>query len=286
MTLYVSNKYMELGLGKGLSTTQHYDDEFDWNDLNVKPAGEPELDDDYVEIVIPELFGKQIATVQSHFVSQDVTLVILLHIALFWFLANNWQAPNKVEQLKQLQQQLPNKISAFLYYAPQKVNQQKTTSVEAQTEQYETKVEPKPKETKLKEKAADKPQSDVNQAQQKPFNFKAATQSYLQRNQLKRLDDFQSENEQYRYGSTSEMTPQMKQEWLPAAEGFDKKLTLDHQLDPNRVYRFGATCYRVVKIIDPIAGDSENLGYKFKCGQTDQEKALAASLEKYTKKKR
>ena len=228
---------------------------------------------------------------RNHLISQDIALVVVFHVALLWFLASHWQAPNKAEQLRQLQQQMPNKISAFLYYAPPEARQAVAKTAVHQVVKSEPKVVQEPDEIILMDKVEKqavkpKPQALVNQTQPKSFNFRAATQSYLKRNQLQQLDDFQLESEQYRYASTSEMTPQMKQEWLPEAEGFDKKLTLDHQFDPNRVYRFGSTCYRVVKIIDPIAGDSENLGYKFKCGQTDQEKALAASLEKYTKKKR
>ena len=82
------------------------------------------------------------------------------------------------------------------------------------------------------------------------------------------------------------MTPQMKQEWLPARKTVAEAKTLDHQFDPNRIIRKGSDCYRVVKVGTPINPHAENLGYKFKCGQTDQEKALAESLSKYSKKKR
>ena len=223
----------------------------------------------------------------------DGIVVVLLHVSLLVFLASNWQAPNKVEQLQQLQKELSPKLKAFLYQVPvqkkvepfiPQIKPQTVKEPEVQTAAESVKeiqkVEP------LETTNTDEPQNKPEKVPQKPFNFKAATQAYMQKQQQQKFGELKFGNEQYQYGSVSEMTPQMKQEWLPERKTAADKKTLDHRLDPNRIVREGHVCRRVVKIIDPIGGDKESLGYPFKCGKTDQEKALAASLEKYIKKKR
>ncbi|MBM7071883.1 hypothetical protein JQC92_07485 [Shewanella sp. 202IG2-18] len=226
--------------------------------------------------------------------AQDMSMIVILHLALFWFLASNWQAPDKIEQLKEMQQQVLPNLKAYLYISEKNVESAESveTVIEEPNPQEETEPEPEVKEY-AQEKETSEPVvhqpillETENQTVSQAFNIKAATQSYLQRQRQQQFDAIQSSDAQYRYGSSSEMTPQMKQEWLPARETFADKKVIDHRLDPNRIVRVGNECRRVVKIIDPISGDSESLGYPFKCGKSDQEKALAASLEKYSKKKR
>ncbi|RYV04205.1 hypothetical protein SOPP22_00210 [Shewanella sp. OPT22] len=231
------------------------------------------------------------ASQSLHTQHKDISLVVLLHVALFWFLASSWQAPNKVEQLQLLQKPMLPKLKAFLYQMPSTPQQQ----VPEEKSHPVTVVEPEIKSTseaiieasivtELEIKNKQQSAETLEQETPKDFNFKAATQSYLQRQQQQKFESLAFGNEQYRYGSLSEMTPQMKQEWLPARETFAEVENLDHQFDPNRIIREGHECFRIVKHYNPIAGDKENLGYKFKCGKTDQEKALAASLGKYLKK--
>ncbi|MCL2914886.1 hypothetical protein L2725_14050 [Shewanella corallii] len=53
-----------------------------------------------------------------------------------------------------------------------------------------------------------------------------------------------------------------------------KEQTLDHQFDPNRIVRIGDTCYRVVKLGDPINSHKENLGYPFFCGEDEVQQSI------------
>ena len=268
-------------------------DETKWAVLDIEPDSDTEPEN---IIITPFQLEKPLWLVSANIHAsnvQDVTLIILLHMALLWFLTSNWQAADKAEQLRQLQQPLQNKVQAFLYRASNPSVRPVAPSAEAAfTIKRNKDLLEEPVADKPQSKPSDKPASVAqkvapeNPISAKPFNYRAATKSYFQQAQQRPLQQLQSQSERYRYGSVSEMTPQMQQQWLPERETFAEKKTLDHQFDPNRVYRFGSTCMRVVKIIDPIAGDSENLGYKFKCGQTDQEKALAASLDKYTKKRK
>ena len=240
--------------------------------------------DDYLRKTKVLVCTQQLITVKR---IKDFCAVILVHVAVFWFLASNWQAPNKVEQLMRLQKKMPQKIKAYMYQAPTK---QPVVTLPKSVVQVLNKhiILPEiPIEVSVENKTNDEPveikAEKVSAGAKEKFDIKAITQSYLQRQQLNQQS---SELQQYQYSTISEMTPQMKQEWLPARKTFAEVKNLHHQFDPNRIIREGHECFRVVKIIDPIAGDSENLGYKFKCGKTEQEKALAASLDKYSKKKR
>ncbi len=66
--------------------------------------------------------------------------------------------------------------------------------------------------------------------------------------------------------------------WVNDADDFNKVASLDLPLDPNRIVKDGDTCYRVVKVPTPLNPYAENLGFPFKCGQTEMEKALKEAV--------
>ncbi len=74
--------------------------------------------------------------------------------------------------------------------------------------------------------------------------------------------------------SLSEMDGEMA--ILEGGSDYDitKEQTLDHQFDPNRIVRIGDTCYRVVKLGDPINSHKENLGYPFFCGEDQVQQSI------------
>ncbi|MCE9787029.1 hypothetical protein [Shewanella chilikensis] len=78
--------------------------------------------------------------------------------------------------------------------------------------------------------------------------------------------------------SLSEMDGEMEVLWVNDADDFNKVATLDLPLDPNRIVKDGDTCYRVVKVPTPLNPYAENLGFPFKCGQTEMEKALKEAV--------
>ena len=131
-------------------------------------------------------------SVKTH--AQDISLIFILHVSLFWFLANNWQAPTKVEQLKRLQQEMTPKLKAFLYQMPAKQEKRAEAKNTLQTKELMFPSEDKahettPLETPLtpnagikKPKARETDQHKKVQAESKSvklFNIKAVTQSYL-----------------------------------------------------------------------------------------------------------
>ncbi len=77
----------------------------------------------------------------------------------------------------------------------------------------------------------------------------------------------------------SDMTAKPKSLQLPQQTLSDRNGSLDAALDPNRIVKVGSTCYRVVKTPTQLNPYAENLGFPFKCGQTDDEKLLKASLK-------
>ncbi|MBO2556681.1 hypothetical protein [Shewanella algae] len=78
--------------------------------------------------------------------------------------------------------------------------------------------------------------------------------------------------------SLSEMDGEMEVLWVNDADDFNKVASLDLPLDPNRIVKDGDTCYRVVKVPTPLNPYAENLGFPFKCGQTEMEKALKEAV--------
>ncbi len=78
--------------------------------------------------------------------------------------------------------------------------------------------------------------------------------------------------------SLSEMNGEMEVLWVNDADDFNKVASLDLPLDPNRIVKDGDTCYRVVKVPTPLNPYAENLGFPFKCGQTEMEKALKEAV--------
>ncbi|GGE66428.1 hypothetical protein [Shewanella carassii] len=78
--------------------------------------------------------------------------------------------------------------------------------------------------------------------------------------------------------SLSEMDGEMEELWVNDADDFNKVASLDLPLDPNRIVKDGDTCYRVVKVPTPLNPYAENLGFPFKCGQTEMEKALKEAV--------
>ncbi len=78
--------------------------------------------------------------------------------------------------------------------------------------------------------------------------------------------------------SLSEMGGEMEELWVNDADDFNKVASLDLPLDPNRIVKDGDTCYRVVKVPTPLNPYAENLGFPFKCGQTEMEKALKEAV--------
>ncbi|WP_287589848.1 MULTISPECIES: hypothetical protein [Shewanella] len=78
--------------------------------------------------------------------------------------------------------------------------------------------------------------------------------------------------------SLSEMDGEMEVLWVNDADDFSKVASLDLPLDPNRIVKDGDTCYRVVKVPTPLNPYAENLGFPFKCGQTEMEKALKEAV--------
>ncbi|MFV0511801.1 MAG: hypothetical protein ACK5M8_21500 [Shewanella algae] len=78
--------------------------------------------------------------------------------------------------------------------------------------------------------------------------------------------------------SFSEMDGEMEVLWVNDADDFNKVASLDLPLDPNRIVKDGDTCYRVVKVPTPLNPYAENLGFPFKCGQTEMEKALKEAV--------
>ncbi len=78
--------------------------------------------------------------------------------------------------------------------------------------------------------------------------------------------------------SLSEMDGEMEVLWVNDADDFSKVASLDLPLDPNRIVKDGDTCYRVVKVPTPLNPNAENLGFPFKCGQTEMEKALKEAV--------
>ena len=78
--------------------------------------------------------------------------------------------------------------------------------------------------------------------------------------------------------SLSEMDGEMEVLWVNDADDFNKVASLDLPLDPNRIVKDGDTCYRVVKVPTPLNPNAENLGFPFKCGQTEMEKALKEAV--------
>ncbi|BCV61165.1 hypothetical protein [Shewanella algae] len=78
--------------------------------------------------------------------------------------------------------------------------------------------------------------------------------------------------------SLSEIDGEMEVLWVNDADDFNKVASLDLPLDPNRIVKDGDTCYRVVKVPTPLNPYAENLGFPFKCGQTEMEKALKEAV--------
>lgn len=79
--------------------------------------------------------------------------------------------------------------------------------------------------------------------------------------------------------SMSEIRNKPRELNLPVEPLASRSGSLDLALDPNRIIKFGSTCYRVVKTPTQINPYAENLGFAFKCGQTDDEKLLNTSLK-------
>ncbi|RLV60833.1 hypothetical protein D5018_05035 [Parashewanella curva] len=111
-------------------------------------------------------------------------------------------------------------------------------------------------------------------------SIKSATRSYLQRKQVAELSLAAGHyaETQTQLGTLSEMTPSMESAWVPKAEKFEDKRLIHSVVDPNRIVNEGHECWRVIKIGNRLKPDAEILGYKFKCGLTDTEKALKAAM--------
>lgn len=111
-------------------------------------------------------------------------------------------------------------------------------------------------------------------------NIRDLTANYLQQQQSQAIGQLPAD-----YATSvskqgfSDMTAKPKSLQLPQQTLSERNGSLDAALDPNRIVKVGSTCYRVVKTPTQLNPYAENLGFPFKCGQTDDEKLLEASLK-------
>ncbi|MCH1923814.1 hypothetical protein L9G74_11310 [Shewanella sp. C32] len=111
-------------------------------------------------------------------------------------------------------------------------------------------------------------------------NIRDLTANYLQQQQSQAIGKLPAD-----YATSvskqgfSDMTAKPKSLQLPQQTLSERDGSLDAALDPNRIVKVGSTCYRVVKTPTQLNPYAENLGFPFKCGQTDDEKLLEASLK-------
>ncbi len=163
------------------------------------------------------------------------------------------------------------------------------TSTQGQTQQ-STKEAIKPQKAEVQSssaQAASTQQSDTGEQ-----NSGAAgsvglfTQRYFERQREQALDDLVLEqaNQYTKRSNLSEMSPEMEVLIVPNADDFSGPISLDLELDPNRIVRKGDTCYRVVKVGTQINPYAENLGFPFNCSgkKMNQEidDAIKAQLDK------
>ena len=107
--------------------------------------------------------------------------------------------------------------------------------------------------------------------------------SYLARQQALAVSSLAKDSAQAYVAkrSLSEMDGEMT--ILKGGSEYDisKELTLDHQFDPNRIVRIGDTCYRVVKLGDPINSHKENLGFPYFCGEDQVSKSINKGIAEH-----
>ncbi|MFV7639436.1 hypothetical protein ACNPK3_02665 [Shewanella algae] len=121
-------------------------------------------------------------------------------------------------------------------------------------------------------------------AEQAPLDFSSSAlksaRKVLQHSQQQALQQLSQQYADKATGrkSLSEMDGEMEVLWVNDADDFNKVASLDLPLDPNRIVKDGDTCYRVVKVPTPLNPYAENLGFPFKCGQTEMEKALKEAV--------
>lgn len=107
------------------------------------------------------------------------------------------------------------------------------------------------------------------------------TQQYFERQREQALDDLVIEQADKftRKSNMSEMSPEMEVLFVPNADDFAGRTSLDLPLDPNRIVRKGDTCYRVVQVGTQVNPYAENLGFPFDCSGKKINQAIDDAIQ-------
>ncbi|WP_028772713.1 hypothetical protein [Shewanella waksmanii] len=117
-------------------------------------------------------------------------------------------------------------------------------------------------------------------------NVSSFTQSYITQQRNQALDTLvATQAEQYTATKTmSALTPDMLVLELPKIDYYDTALTLDNEMDPNRIVKIGDTCYRIAKVPTPLNPHAENIGFPFNCTGDKIKRAIQAAMTKRLQK--
>lgn len=240
-------------------------------------------------------------------------LIFILHVVGFYLLNLSWHADIRVQQMQTVMKPMPQAkpMRTFVLSSDQlnaMMPKPSTTQIASITDKALQKkkfIGAKPKvklpsplqsktmtksaiTKKLIQKSLKRPNITINNSSTTIAKATTAqtTQSYLQKLQAKQFNDMlQQQADSYlqqklQLGTLSEITPNPTALDLVAPKPISEYRNLDSELDPNRIIKHGNTCYRIVDVSNALNPYAENLGYEFKCGQSDTEKALEAALSK------
>ncbi|WP_394201882.1 hypothetical protein [Shewanella waksmanii] len=117
-------------------------------------------------------------------------------------------------------------------------------------------------------------------------NVSSFTQSYMQKQHQQAMDALVADSAASYTSkkSMSALTADMLVLELPTIDFYDTALTLDNELDPNRVVKIGDTCYRIAKVPTPLNPHAENIGFPFNCTGDKVKKAIQAAVAKRLQK--
>ncbi|MCL1078642.1 hypothetical protein D5R81_12005 [Parashewanella spongiae] len=222
-------------------------------------------------------------------------LVLVVHLILFMLLIFSWNASDRVfkmEAIQVIEQQ--SHYRAYVYRRPkialvkpidtpsQAPSKPVQVNAEEVVEPVEVTIEPIEALAEVDETTPKSIESQEVTKEPTPkvkFDVKKATAAFLQQRSMSRLTELSKQQRlSEHYGSASVITPDMKPLILIKTETLEKQLSLDSELDPQRIERIGNTCRRVVNIGDVIDPYRTTMGHPMKCGYSEQEKALQQAL--------
>lgn len=187
----------------------------------------------------------------------------------------------------------PRSIRSFLYHAPaapKELSAPANTTAASENSTPATPIEPAPATSTTNTATELNQQHTVNPTAPRQVavkvnapakvNIRAATANYLQQQRTQVIGRFDDGYATAAHPQRqSDMGTPSKSLQLPQQPLAERNGSLDSALDPNRIVKVGSTCYRVVKTPTQLNPNAENLGFPFKCGQTDDERLLDASLK-------